>query len=154
MNKLILVSIFCVLMNSCERLNLYGAGGGFRLRYCSSHSMNIDVVQRYIDTLAKTNIHFPPKKLSGMGNILPTEKIVCFNNDPVECYRLLVDDGYSCVNSITYGNSYDWINNPKYIKPGEEARIEKRLGEYWLEIEQLAKKDGMPDSMLYFHVKW
>ena len=138
--KLSLFVVFSIIVTGCEKCNLYGAGGGISLHYCSEHKMNSEIVERYIDTLSKSERYHLPKRISNMGRIDSVEKVISFNDYPVECYLVVARSNYVCVNAVSYGGSYDWLNDPKSIKDGEKGRIEKRLGGCLSEIEQMAKR--------------
>ena len=46
----------------------------------------------------------------------------------------------------------DWVSEEKLLSKSEKSRIINRFkNEYLLLIEQLAKKNGLPDSSIYFN---
>ncbi|MEJ7610309.1 MAG: hypothetical protein WKF88_03920 [Ferruginibacter sp.] len=147
-----------ILLNffACLNSDDYKVGNRITLDYPIKTKISFKVIRKYLDTLIMTQGYNVPQKWTQYDKLIDIDstnaKRLYFRNLPEEMYliqfngELLLADIYN--ENIVRG---DWVATPERMPQKEEARVKKRFREEILDaIEKLAKKNGVPDSILYY----
>lgn len=143
-----------LFLGGCK--DMYKAGNLKFLGYPIETNLDLNTVSRYLDTLKANYGYAVPKKwidekkldeLDSLNNIR-----IYFKSGPEEMYlitlsgQLLLGDVY---NKQIRKNG--WVAVKDSMPISEEIRVKDRLQkEILTKIELLAKRDGVPDSLLYW----
>ena len=148
-NVVIVGLVFFVLLTSC-----YKAGNLKLLNLGVDTKLRSRLIRGYIDTLAIKGRYTVPQKWVYLDKLVDLDSIynkrVYFKEDPEEMYLLCFGGMFQlCDVYNPQIVSDDWITHESRLTEGEEARIKKRLSVFLNEIEELGKKDRVPDSLMY-----
>ncbi len=152
---------FCCLifmisfLNSCDYAEIYKVGNRRTLDYVIETKINFKILRIYLNKIIQMQEHQVPEKWVHYDKLIDIDSIdtkrIYFKNNPEEMYLmqfngvLLLADVFN--ENIVKG---DWVSNRKNITVNEEERIKKRFKvEVLNRIELMAKKDNVPDSILY-----
>ena len=125
--------------------------------YPINTKLNLDIVHRYLDTLIEKRGYKVPAKW--MYDIKQSDLDTTYNvrlyfkkdnQNPEEMY-LISFNGLLLLSDI-YRKDH-WVAVKKDISKEEEIRIKTRFNSVLDTIETLAKKDRLPDSLIYFENK-
>lgn len=145
--------IICILFSSCN--DLYKAGNLVALDYPVNTKIRTRIVQQYIDTLIECKGFRPPQKWQKFDKLFDLDSInhkrIYFSRNPEEMY--LISYGGALVINDIYNpklNGDDWVSDRSSLSPEDVERISERFKKEILDaVEQLAKRDGLPDSAIY-----
>jgi hypothetical protein len=142
-----------LLISGCNKL--YKAGNLEILSYPVKTPLRTRVVEMYIDTLiAKYGYKVPDKwldkdKLVNLDSI--NNKRLYFSRDPEEMYLI------SYPGMLILADVYNprivqqrWVANGELMPLAEKERVMRRFRTEILDkVEQMAKQDNLPDSVIY-----
>ena len=148
----LLTFIFIIAFISCS--DLYEAGNRVDLSYPIQTPLRTEIIERYIDTLIQTKGFAVPNKWKHLDKLVDLDSInnkrIYFPSNPEEMY--LISYPGMLILSDVYNPKImpdDWIAVPERMPKSEEIRIKKRFQEVLKEVEKLAHKDNLPDSIIY-----
>lgn len=145
--------VIVVSLVSCN--HLYKAGNLIYLGYPIETPLRSDVIERYLDSLIKNRGYAVPekwvlyKKLVDLDSI--NNKRIYFNNNPEEMY-LLSFGGMPVLSDVFNPKirADGYVAERNLMSKDEELRVKDRLKKEILDtIEAMAKRDGLPDSVIY-----
>lgn len=150
--SIIFFIVATIILSSCN--DLYKAGNRVTLDYPVDSKLSQSIVRVYIDSLIRNKYQAPPK-WSHHNKLVDIDREnsmnIYFAESPEEMYliqfngTLLLVDVYN--EHILEG---DYIAKPERMPESEKHRILVRLqNEILSQVEQMAKRDGCPDSVLY-----
>jgi len=154
MNSVFIILLGILPLGGCR--NMYKAGNLKFLGYPIETSLNLNIVSRYLDTLKANYGYALPEKwidekklddLDSLNNIR-----IYFKSGPEEMYLITISG------QLLLGDIYNeqirksgWVAIKDSMPVSEEIRVKNRLKkEILLKIELLAKRDSVPDSLLYW----
>ncbi|MDB5198463.1 MAG: hypothetical protein JWO92_426 [Chitinophagaceae bacterium] len=137
---------------SCN--DIYKAGNLVDLSYPVETSLRTAIVERYIDTLIQSKGYAVPDKWKHFDKLVDLDSInnkrIYFQSNPEEMY--LISYGGMLVLSDVYNprlNQSDWVASREQMPKSEELRVKTRFKEVLKEIEKMAHRDNLPDSVIY-----
>ena len=141
------------LLSSCT--DFYKAGNRVTLDYVVETKLSQTIIKMYVDSLVKGKYKVPPKwqHLDKLIDIDPeNSRNIYFSDNPEEMYLiqfngvLLLADVYNP--QIVDG---DYVAVPERMPKGGKERVLRRFqSEILNQVEKMAKRDGCPDSVLYY----
>ena len=157
LRKFIYIFFSCfVLLTGCVN---YSAGNRVTLDYVVRTNIDQDIIKVYLDTLILSGVYEIPaawKQYDKLADLIPENtRRIYFSDNPREMYliqfagELLIADVYNP--GIVDG---DYISTPERMPSGGEESVRNRFEQVLRKIEKLAKRDGCPDSVLYFKTKY
>jgi hypothetical protein len=155
--KIFLLSIITLIMIfSCLGCNqLYKAGNVVSLDYPIETPLRSSLIQAYCDTLIKKRGYNVPEKWLHENKLVELDSInhkrIYFKKDPEEMY--LISFGGMLVLNDVYNpqiRSGDWVAHRELLPKKQEERVLERFRKEILDtIETMAKRDNLPDSIIY-----
>lgn len=151
--KLKITFLLALLIINIQFCN-YKAGNLISLSYPVKTELRAQVISDYIDTLIlKYGYNVPEKwnhfnKLTDLDSI--NNKRVYFKSKPEEMYLISLN-GMVILQDVFNPslNPYDWVAIRDSMPKFEEIRVKRRFDQMLSDIESLAKKDKLPDSVIY-----
>ena len=154
------IILLLVIINACNDVVIYKAGNRVTLDYVIETKLSFNVIRNYIDTMVQKQGYDVPQKWAQYYKLIDLDSIdskrIYFKDNPEEMYLvqlngvLLLSDVYN--ENIVKG---DWVATSERMPKKEADRVKKRFKEEVLDkIETMAKKNGVPDSIIYFKPKW
>ncbi|OMP74588.1 hypothetical protein [[Flexibacter] sp. ATCC 35208] len=133
----------------------YKAGNLIDLDYPVETPLRAELIMQYFDTLAQKRGYAVPEKWKSLNKLIDLDSIdnkrIYFEQGPEEMY--LISFGGMLVLSDVYNPNIragGYIADSKLMSPAEEKRVLARFQHEILDtIEAMAKRDGVPDSVLY-----
>ena len=146
-----------ILIFSWNCKGLYKAGNLIELGYPIETPIRSNIIRKYMDTLIQLRGYNVPEKWLHFRKLVDIDSIynkrLYFRENPEEMY--LISFGGMLVLSDVYNpriNHLDWVAEKSAMSKEEEERVKKRFKYEVLDtIETLAKRDGLPDSIIYKH---
>lgn len=146
----------CALLITQVSCNpIYKAGNLVALSYPITTSLRTSIVQQYVDTLISKYGYNVPNKWISLNKLVDLDSInnkrIYFSNFPEEMY-LISFQGQLVISDVYNENIKrdDWVSERDSMPVNEERRIKERFSREVLNvIEMLAKKKGVPDSLIY-----
>lgn len=146
-------AIIVASLISCNQL--YQAGNLIALRYPIETSLKSEIVERYLDTLIQKGGYDVPQKWMHYDKLINLDSInnkrIYFKSNPEEMY-LLSFSGMPVLSDV-YNPQIkqdDWVSERNLVSMEQEQRIKERLKKEILDpIEAMAKRDRLPDSIVY-----
>jgi len=125
------------------------------LGYPIETSLRSQLIRNYLDTLIQKGGYNIPEKWAHFNKLVDIDstynKRIYFRQNPEEMY--LISFGGMLVLSDVYNpqiNQTDWVTERRAMPKEEELRIRERFNKEILDtIEGMAKRDGLPDSVIY-----
>jgi hypothetical protein len=156
-NYFALVFLFSISYLGCLD---FGAGNLELLSYPIDTKISYYIRKEYLDSLSQTDeFKVPPKwrQYNKLIDINPNSTWrIYFKDNPEEMYLITINT--NLVLQDVFNRQivdYDWVSERKRMPEVERKRIIKRVQEDILNrIEQMARRDGCPDSILYFQPKY
>jgi hypothetical protein len=155
--SLIVKGIFVIMIAvSISRCNsVYKAGNLVDLHYPVQTSLRSDLVIRYLDTLIQKDGYAVPAKWEYYNKLVDLDSVynkrIYFKYEPEEMYLLSFGGMFELsdvFNPKIRENGY--VAERSLMSPEEEHRVMERLRHEILDtIESRAKRDGLPDSIIY-----
>lgn len=153
LNFIIWMTATVVFLLSCNQL--YKAGNLIDLRYPVETSLRSEIIERYLDSLIQKGGYKVPQKWIHYDKLIDLDSInnkrIYFETNPEEMYLLSL--GGMLVLSDVYNPQIkqgDWVSERSLLSKEQEQRIKERLKKEILDvIEAMAKRDGLPDSVVY-----
>lgn len=151
--KIFYYFIFVIILNSCN-LN-YKVGNLLDLGYPIETPLRSTIIRQYMDTLLEKRGYNVPQKWMGFNKLVDIDSVrhkrIYFASNPEEMYLI------STVGMLVLSDVYNpnimqssWIADTSNMPKNEEFRVKKRFKNEILDtIEALAKRDGLPDSVIY-----
>lgn len=156
-NKKLRFIIF-LLFTITGTTSCYQAGNLNGLSFPIDTSIRSSVLMQYMDTLVLEKGYSVPNKWKDINKLVDIDSVrnkrIYFNDNPEEMY--LISFGGMPVLMDVYNPSIredSYISERKYLTNEEELRIRNRLSTLITQIENMAKGNEVPDSLLYKHVK-
>ncbi len=154
--KLSLITWGMILAYSTYSCNqLYKAGNLNALLYPVETPLRSIIIMRYLDTLIQKDGYNVPDKWMHYDKLVDLDSInnkrIYFKSKPEEMY--LLSFGGMFLLSDIYNPDLkdgDWVSEKRLMTKEQELRVSERLKNEILDkIEKMAKRDGLPDSVIY-----
>lgn len=134
---------------------VYKAGNLVDLDYPIQTSLSSELIMQYLDTLIQERGYAVPAKWEYYNKLVDLDSIynkrIYFKQGPEEMY--LVSFGGMLALSDVYNPTLrenGYVAQRSLMSPEEELRVKNRLEQEILDtIEAMAKRDGLPDSLIY-----
>lgn len=150
-----IIALFLLLFSFSNCMPLYKAGNLIALSYPVETPLRSAIIRRYMDTLIQKQGFNVPEKWSDYNKLVDLDSIynkrIYFKNNPEEMYlvsfggMLQLMDVY---NPLLIPN--DWVAEKSRMPKEEEARVLRRFKDEVLDVvDSLAKRDHLPDSLIY-----
>jgi len=151
-----LIFLYCTILG-CSH---YKAGNLKLLDYTIDTKLSYSIRKQYLDSLASSHEFKVPKKWEQYNKLIDINPHdtwrVYFKNEPEEMYLVTINTNFvleDVFNSKIV--DFDWVSDRTRMPQNEKERVLKRAKDEILNrIEQMAKKDGCPDSILYFKPRY
>jgi hypothetical protein len=148
----------CLYLLSCN--GLYNAGNRVTLDYTIDTKLSQTIIKMYVDSMLTNGRYKVPPKWQHHDKLIDIDpensRNIYFSDSPEEMYLiqfngvLLLADVYNP--QIVDG---DYISVPERMPEGGKERVLKRFQTVILnQIESMAKRDGCPDSVLYYEPRF
>ncbi|WP_143709147.1 hypothetical protein [[Flexibacter] sp. ATCC 35208] len=156
MLKYLFISVSVIVISSfmgCT--HSYKAGNLNDLFYPIETTLRAELIMQYFDTLVQKKGYAVPEKWKSLNKLIDLDSIdnkrIYFEQGPEEMY--LISFGGMLVLSDVYNPNIragGYIADRKLMSPAEEQRVKARFQHEILDtIQAMAKRDGVPDSVLY-----
>ncbi|MFB6455600.1 RHS repeat-associated core domain-containing protein [Chitinophaga sp. Hz27] len=135
--------------------SIYKAGNLVDLDYPIQTPLNSTLIRQYLDTLIQKRGYAVPAKWEYYNKLVDLDSVynkrIYFKQGPEEMY--LVSFGGMLVLSDVYNPTIredEYVALRSLMSPKEEQRVKNRFQHEILDtIEAMAKRDGLPDSIIY-----
>jgi hypothetical protein len=160
--KTIIIYFALALLFSVSTLGCldYRAGNLELLSYPIDTKLSYDVRKEYLDSISQLDEFKVPAKWRQYNKLIDINPNstwrVYFKDNPEEMYLVTINNNFVLEDVFNPQIvDYDWVAERKRMPEIEQKRVIKRVQEDILNrIEQMAKRDGCPDSILYFKPKY
>lgn len=156
LKKLIPIFFSLLIVSTIGCNDIYRAGNRITLDYSIDTKLNLKIIRRYLDTILTNDKYQVPSKWQHHNKLVDIDpensKHIYFSDNPEEMYLiqfngvLLLADVYNP--QIVDG---DYVAVPERMPKSEKERVIGRFKTEILDqIENIAKHDDCPDSVLYY----
>lgn len=152
--RLFIFAISLLLFTECNPL--YKAGNLVSLDYPIETSLDLDLIQKYCDTLIVKYGYNVPAKWSDKNKLVEIDSLnnkrIYFKSDPEEMY--LISFGGMLELTDVYNTQIrsdgGYVARRELMSKEQELRVKERFKKEILDkIEAMAKRDGLSDSVIY-----
>jgi hypothetical protein len=151
------ISIAFAFFYSCIS---YQAGNLHLLGYTIDTKLSYYIRKQYLDSITNSDEFRVPQKWKQFNKLIDINPEstwrVYFKSNPEEMYLITINTNFVLEDVYNPSiNDFDYVAYPEKMPKKEKARILKRAKEEILDrIEKMARRDGCPDSILYFQSKY
>jgi hypothetical protein len=159
LNKFFPILLFLAVnfLSACN--DLYKAGNMISLDYTIETKLSQAIIKTYVDSIIINGHTVPPKwdHHNKLVDIDPeNSRNIYFSDKPEEMYLIQFNGEFLLVDvynpQIIDG---DYVSEPERMPAGEKERVLKRFQTDILDqVENMAKRDGCPDSVLYYKPRY
>lgn len=135
--------------------SVYKAGNLIYLGYPIETSLKSDLILQYLDTMIQNYGYAAPAKWESDRKLIDLDSVnnkrIYFKDNPEEMY-LLTFGGVPMLGDVYNPNLNEvgYVADRKLLPKQEEIRIMNRLKHEVLDVvEAMAKRDNLPDSLIY-----
>jgi hypothetical protein len=151
--SVLLIMVIGIAFHGCVN---YSAGNLVLLGYPIDTKLSYDIRKHYLDSMTNSEEFRVPQKWRRYNKLIDINPEstwrIYFKRNPEEMYLVTLSSNFVLQDVFNPKIiDYDWVSEKNRMPASEKERVIKRAkGEILDRIEQMAKADGCPDSVLYF----
>lgn len=151
---LVIIAVDVLLLTGCN--HLYKAGNLASLDYQVETSLRLELIQTYCDTLIIKYGYGVPAKWSNKNKLVELDSVnnkrIYFKSNPEEMYLISFGGMLELTDVFNPNIRSDggYVARRELMSKEQELRVTERFKREILgKIEEMAKRDGLADSVIY-----